>query len=70
LEGRASGSSELRHCLDQGKPGTDGVLRIMFMRLGVAEIGENAVTHILGDEAGIALNQFGAATVIGGNDAS
>jgi hypothetical protein len=42
----------------------------MFMRLGVAEIGENAVTHILGDEAGIALNQFGAATVIGGNDAS
>ena len=35
----------------------------------IAEIGENAVTHILGDEAGIALDQFRAAAVIGDNDA-
>src|SRR5262249_38189927 len=36
---------------------------------GVAEIGENAITHIFRHEATIALNQFGAAAVIGSNDA-
>jgi hypothetical protein len=33
--------------------------------LGVAEIGENTVTHVLGDEAAVALNQLRAAPVIG-----
>jgi hypothetical protein len=41
----------------------------MFMRLGVAEIGENAVAHVFCDEAAIALDQFSAAAVISGNDA-
>ena len=39
------------------------------MRLGVAEIGENAVAHLFGDEATVALDQFGAAMMIGGHDA-
>ena len=42
----------------------------MFMRLGVAEIGENAVTHVFSDEATIALDEFGAAAAIGTNDAA
>jgi hypothetical protein len=42
----------------------------MFMRFGVAEIIENAVSHALRDEAIMTLNQFAAAAVIGSNDAS
>jgi hypothetical protein len=37
--------------------------------LGVAEIGENPVAHVFCDEAAIALNQFSATAMIGGNDA-
>jgi hypothetical protein len=39
------------------------------MGLGVAEIGENPVARVFCDEAAIALNQFSATTVMGGNDA-
>ena len=55
---------ELRNRLHQSKPGANCALSIMFMRLGVAEISENAVTHVFCDEATIALDQFGAAAVI------
>jgi len=40
----------------------------MLMRLGIAEIGEDAIAHILGDEAAVALDQFGAAAMIGADD--
>ena len=40
----------------------------MFMRLGVAEISENAVIHVFGDEATVALDQFRAAAVICADD--
>ena len=66
LQGRIGMRCELRNRLDQGKPGTNCALGIMFMRLWVAEIGENAVAHVFGDEAAIALDQFRAAAVIGG----
>jgi hypothetical protein len=55
---------ELRNRLDKIEPSADRALSIMFMRLGVAQIGENTVTHVLGDEAAVALNQFRAAPVI------
>src|SRR6516225_7114607 len=42
----------------------------MFMRSGIAKISENAVSHVLRDEAIMTLNQFAAAAVIGSNDAS
>jgi hypothetical protein len=42
----------------------------MFMRLGVAKMGENAVSHVFCDKATIVLYQLCAAAVIGGNDAS
>jgi hypothetical protein len=42
----------------------------MFIRLRVTEIGKNAVTHVFCDEAIISSDQFRAAAVIGGDDAS
>jgi hypothetical protein len=63
------GGFELRYRLDQSKPGANCALGIVFMCLGVAEIGENAVTHVFCDEATIPLDQFGAAAVIGSNNA-
>ena len=50
-KGDAGGSIELRHGFDQGKPGADRALGIVLMRLRIAEIGEHAVAHVLGDEA-------------------
>jgi len=37
----------------------------MFVRLGITEIGENAIAHIFCDEAAVTLNQFSAAAMIG-----
>jgi hypothetical protein len=37
--------------IHQNKPGANCALSILFMRLGVAEIGENAVTQVFCDEA-------------------
>ena len=42
----------------------------MFMRLGVAEIGENTVANVLGDKTPVALDQLSAAPVIGANNAT
>jgi hypothetical protein len=61
---------ELRNGLDKIEAGTNRALSIMFMRLGIAKVSENAVTQVFGEEATVALDQFGAAAVIGGNDAS
>jgi hypothetical protein len=39
------------------------------MRLRITEIGEHAIAHVFGDEATVVLDQFGAAMMIGRNDA-
>src|SRR5262249_2176732 len=52
----------------QCKPCAHGALRIMLVSLWIAEIGEHTVTHVLGDEAAVAFDQFRAAAMIGGND--
>jgi hypothetical protein len=41
----------------------------MLVCPGIAEIGEHAVAHVLGDETSVALDHLSAAAVIGVNDA-
>jgi hypothetical protein len=53
LEWRASGSRELRNRLDKGERGANRTLGIILVRFWDAEIGENAVTHVLGDETAV-----------------
>jgi hypothetical protein len=68
LQRRTTMRCEPRNRLDKTEPGANCSLSVMFMRLGVAKIGENAVTHVFCNEATIALDLFGAAAVINGND--
>jgi hypothetical protein len=69
MQRRSRICGELWGRLSEGKSGSDGALSIMLMRLGIAKIGENAVTHVFGDETAVALDQLRAAAVIGGDDA-
>ncbi len=46
--GPRSGLADAR--LDDGEAGAHCALRVLLMRLGVAEIGEDAVAHVFGDE--------------------
>ena len=68
LQGRAGRGGELRHRLDEGKPGPHSALGIILVGLGIAEIGEHAIAHVLGNESAIALDQHRAAALIGAND--
>ena len=56
-KGDAGGGIELRHRFDQGEPGTHRALGVVLVRLRIAEIGQHAVAHVLGDEAAVALNR-------------
>jgi len=40
----------------------------MLVRLRIAEIGEHTVAHVLGHEAAVALDRFGAAAMVGADD--
>jgi hypothetical protein len=40
----------------------------MLVSLRIAKIRQHAVPHVLGDETAVALDQFVAAAMIGGND--
>jgi hypothetical protein len=42
----------------------------MLVSVGIAEIGEHAVTHVLGHETAVTLDQFGAAAMIDADDPS
>ena len=64
MQGRTRRGDEFRRRLDDGNPGSNGALGIVLVRLGIAEIGEHAVAHILRDKPAIALDQLGAATMI------
>jgi hypothetical protein len=68
MQGRGSGSNQLRRGLDDREAGSHCVFLIMLMRSGVAEIGKNTIAHVLGDEASIAPDQRRAALVIGGDN--
>jgi len=68
VQGRAGRGDELRRSLDDGEPGLHGALGVMFVRLGITEIGQHAVTHIFGNEAAVALDQRRATALIGADD--
>jgi hypothetical protein len=51
--------------VDDGKPRPDRPLGIVLMRLGIAEIDQNAVAHIFGDKAGETADGIGDAAVVG-----
>ena len=67
MQRHAGGGSQRRRSFDDGEPHPNGALSVMFVRLGIAEIGEHAVAHVLGDEPPVALNEARAAPVIGRN---
>src|ERR1700735_1183956 len=58
----------LRHRLNQRKPGKHSALGVVLVGLGIAEISQHAITHVLGDEPPGLGDLLGAATVIGTDD--
>jgi hypothetical protein len=70
MQRRACCTLQLWRGFDDRKPGANRALGVMLVRLRIAEIGEHAVAHVLGDETSIALDQARAAFVIGHDDAA
>ena len=54
---------ELRHSLDQCEAGSDGALSVMLIRLRITEIGQHAVSSVVGDIAMVSLDDIRAAPV-------
>jgi hypothetical protein len=59
---------QLRRGFDDREPGPHRPLGVVLVCLGVTEISEHAVAHILGDEPAALRDQVRAALVIGPND--
>ena len=59
---------EAADSVDRAKPGPDRPLSIVFMRPRVAEIDQNAITHIFCDKPVEASDDFGDGAVIGADD--
>jgi hypothetical protein len=68
LQGHTYRGRELRYCLDEGETGADGPLGVVLVCMGIAEIREHTVAHVLGDEAAIPLDRYCAAAMIGADD--
>ncbi|HKN29674.1 MAG TPA: hypothetical protein VJY34_18020 [Roseiarcus sp.] len=68
MQRRAGCRLQFRRGLDNRKSGSRSVFSVVLVRQRVAEIGEHAVAHVLGDEAAVAFDQARAAFVIGGDD--
>lgn len=66
----ASRCHELRHSFYDRQSCLHGVLGIMFVGLGIAEIRQDAVAHVFGDQTTVALNQRRATAMIGADDLS
>ena len=56
MQGRTGRGDKFRHRFDDSKPGSNGALGVVLVRLGIAKIGEHAVAHILRDEPAVALD--------------
>jgi hypothetical protein len=52
------GLLELRHSIDQDQPASRGALGIVLVRLRIAEINQNAVTHVASDKPAKALDDL------------
>ena len=59
---------QLRRRFRDRKPRPHRALGVVFVRLGIAEIGEHAVAHVAGDEAAVRRDQGRAALLIGRDD--
>jgi hypothetical protein len=59
---------EATHRFDHCEPGADRPLGIVLVRLGVAEVDQDPVAHILGDKPGEAPDCVGYAAVVGADD--
>ena len=59
---------QITHCSHQLQPRAHRPLCIIFMRLRITEIDQNAVAHVLRDEAAEALNGLCDALLVGRND--
>jgi len=59
---------EAGHSIDHAQPGPDRALRIILMRLRVAEINQHAVAHVFGDKAVKPCDGPRDGAVISGND--
>jgi len=58
---------QARDRFDDGEPGADRSLGIVFMRLGITEVDQYTVAHVFGDKPGEARNGVCDAAVIGAN---
>ena len=54
--------------VDDREPGASRALGIVLMRLGIAEINQHAVAHILGDKTAKAGDGVGDAAMVGADD--
>jgi hypothetical protein len=70
LQGCAGLRRERWDCLGDSETSINSSLRVVLVRLRIPEISEHAVAHILGHEATIALDQFGAGALIGADDSA
>ena len=68
LQGQSSRGDELGHRFDEREAGLHRALGVVFMSLGIAEIDQYAVAHILGDKPAVAFDDRRAAAMIGADD--
>src|SRR5262249_46995247 len=55
---------QISYSVDQREPGAHALRGVILVRLGIAEIDENAIAHVAGDDALIATDDLRDATVI------
>jgi hypothetical protein len=70
VQRRTGRGDNLRGGLDEGKPGQHGLLGIVLVRSGIAEINEHAVAHVFCDEAVEAAHRLRDAFLVGGNNSA
>ena len=58
------GRSEANDRVDDGEPGTDRSFRVILVRLGIAEIDQHTVAHVLGNKTVEADDRIGDAAVV------
>ena len=56
------------HCCDQFQPGPHRPLDIVLVGLRIAEVDQDTVAHVFGNETAEALHSLGDALLIAGND--
>jgi len=54
--------------VDDRQPGTSRAFGVILMRLGIAEMDQHAVAHILGDKAAKAADGVGDAAMVGADN--